>query len=156
MIFSRKKVAIAILLFGCVLVVGIVAVRLSKTEQESKPTNTVAPFFIEGLSTPAYKLRSDHQKAAIGGIEVYLKEAGIDTKNLTGTVRKGSFSEKVANDRIERKVTVDFAKIKRTYIVSSWEGSNEYNGLYILCPKESELVYESFACTDDVETQGHD
>lgn len=150
MIKNKKILIIAgLLIFILVVTVGIILVSTNSKEQEQK--EQANPFTISGLDDPKYLFSSEKQAAVVSGIDYYLKADDIDTNNMTGVVRKDSFSQKEVYGSTVITLLVDIADVKRTYKVSS-SGSGSPDGdnsLYILCPSPEELIYGSFNCKDD-------
>jgi len=145
---SFRKLFIVFLGFMIVFAIGVVVFSLNKTDDE-KEVKTIAPFSITGLTNNEYEFDSQTQASIVDGIGFYLKRDGVNTTNLTGEARDGSFKKEVNDEGIVTSVLVDIPAAKRSYKVTSSHDIGGYKGLYILCPAPDELKYGAFDCKAD-------
>lgn len=148
---KNKKILIIAGLFILILIIIVSTILLSTNSKEQEQQEQSNPFTISGLDDPKYLFSPDKQAAIVSGIDHYITADDIDTNNMTGVVRKDSFSQKDVYGSTVITLLVDIADAKRTYKVSS-SGSGSPDGdnsLYILCPTQDELIYDTFNCKDD-------
>ncbi len=148
---KNKKILIIAGLFILILIITVGTILLTTNSKEEEQQQQSNPFTISGLDNPKYLFSPTKQAAVVSGIDHYLTADDIDTNNMSGVVRKDSFSQKEVYGSTVITLLVDIAAAKRTYKVSS-SGSGSPDGdnsLYILCPSRDELIYNSFNCKDD-------
>lgn len=146
----RRSVFFVFIAVLVVASIGLILLTLMQPAKESKTeTKKVAPFRISGLANPDYAFTSDNQKDITQSIKNFLTADHINTTNLEGKVRESSYKEEAVNDGLVATVLIDLPSVKRTYKVSSSHDADGYEGLYVTCPANEELIYGSFNCKDD-------
>lgn len=153
---NKRKILIAST--ACVLIVfSLILFLMTKaTDSTKKNETTAAPFSINGLDSVTYPLEASTKQSITEQIDFYLRKADINTTNLKGAVRKGSYIEKEYDNGTLVEFLVDIRDAKRTYKVSS-ANSHDSEGdfsLYIVCPSEAELIYAPFECESDIQEEG--
>lgn len=146
-----KKRSALILIFTAVVVLGILAVvLLARHHNASQKTGLVI--------TNASVLASIGQKDLAGIQTTLMQKVAATTENhrdyYEATVRSGSF--KTTYNLLDGIKTpyyyfvVDIPDAQRTFQVA-FSGGDGYPIaiLYVLCPKQNQLIYQPFSCQDE-------
>lgn len=151
MIPQRKIAIIVGVAIFSLLTIWIALLLTSNKEDQHINKTTSTPFTIKGLDNPEYLFSNHTQTAITAEINSYLALDDINTNNVKGVVRKDSYTQDIAHDTTVTTLLIDIPTIKRTYkVLSSASGTPDGdNSLYIRCPSESELIYDTFDCKDD-------
>ncbi len=146
----NKKLFVLVAIFlATVILIGFVFFFNKPKSSAPEQKKTVAPFTITGLETEEYGFSTNTQKSITGSIKNFLVADKINTTNIAGKVREGSYSKESVNGGTTVNVLIDIPSIERSYKASLSRDADGYGGLYITCPTPDELIYEPFDCKDD-------
>ena len=151
MIFRSKKVILLIILVLISVVVIIAATIQSGANKNSSKPSSVAPFTIKGINNSQFGFSLNTQTQITNTIDTYLKNDKINSTNIQGEARAGSFTKETTDYGTSTSILIDIPAVKRTYKAASSNDNDGYSGLYVTCPEPAELKYGEFDCKDETD-----
>jgi hypothetical protein len=101
--------------------------------------------------TDTAQISSDRLDLIEERLLIYLKLSGAKATSATkGIVRKDSFNQSTNQYGTETVFMVDFPDLKRSFKVSYSSDPSGYHATNILCPNDTERIYEAARCIDSV------